>query len=336
MFKSLSLMLLIVACLFSSTLLAENWNLELIQEVDYSEENALELIHSSSLSSLNDTIITYFFNNQQFLFNTISYETIAFGEEGSGPGEFRKASNLIEFKDRKYCIDNRKYSLIFFDKDNNLINDIRVDHSSMNLINIDDKYIVAKKNPTHSGSKLLNFYDSDGKLIKKECPVIDEVLNYKTYPKLTYLYMNSQLIYHKKDIYLLFNWLPCLLKYSQETMENEIIDFEDQLPFKPSRPVLDIGERSGLVASVYYQSIVGQNENSIFVHGRNRGSLKASEITYPYFFKIDPHDKSVSMIDLYTSNEKINLTEYHDLYVLKNRLYLFDEEAETLKIYRIK
>jgi len=328
-------MLLIVACLLSSTLIAENWNLELIQEIEYSEENFLELVYSSSLSSLNDSTITYFYNDKQFLFNTNTYETVSFGEDGDGPGEFRDATNLIEVADRKYCIDNKKYSLIFFDKDNNLINDIRVDHSSMNLINVDDKYIVAKKIPPKTGAKLLNFYNSDGKLIKNECPVIDNVLNYKTYPKLTYLYMNTQLIYHKKDIYLLFNWLPCLLKYSQETMENEIIDFEDQLPFKSSRPVLDIGERSGLVASVYYQSLVGQSENSLFVFGRNGGSLKAGEIIYPYFFKIDSHDKSVSMIDLYTSNEKINLTEYHDLYVLKDRLYLFDEEAELLKIYEI-
>jgi len=330
------LVLIIIIFVISTLLSSENWDLSLLNEIQYTEENNLEYIHFASPSSLNDSLITFFYGAKHFFFNTNSYQTNSFGKEGRGPCEFIDPTNLIEIKNRKYCIDNRKKSIMSFNQDNVLQEEKKINYSSRSIANVQDTYVVTLRIPYGLNDKILSFYDLEGDLIKEECVVFSKILNYNSFPKLSFIYASSQLISQENEIYLMFHWLPCLIRYSVETEEQELVDFEKQLSFKPTRPELNIDKNNTFVAGVYYQYAIQNNKNNIIVFCHNRKSLNVKhENSNTYLFKIDTQNYSIEFIELFVKNKRIMLSSNFEIMIIKQKLFLFDEKNEILRIYKI-
>lgn len=326
---------LIIIILFLFKLLySENWILTLLNEIPYNEINNLEFIHNTDNLLLNDSLITFYDNGKHYIFNIYTYQTSVFGEKGKGPGEFINPSNLIEINDRRYCIDKGKNSIMTFNNNNIFRDEKRIQNTSDNITNISNKYICTSTIPLDSKDSLLIFYDLDGNFLKKKCPIINKILGYHTFPKLSFIYSYSQLNYFDGNIFLIFHWLPCMIKYSIEQKNVDLIDFEDQLSFQPSRPVLDIDKNNIFVAGVYYQQLIENNKKYLLFFAQNRESLKRKAENF-YLFKINKINYSLEFVKLFFKGKKIKLSNKNEIIVSEQKLFFFAEEDEKLNIYKI-
>ena len=238
---------------------------------------------------------------------------------------------MIAFKDRRYCIDSQKMSLMIFDKQNILMKEIKLDYQPLEIFKVSDKYIGIGIGVYEIGKESVLLYSLDGEFIRKIVNTEKKLYGISSKQIMMLVNTSAEFIHRNDNLYIFYKMIPVIKKYNIISGKSRIIKYRKQLPFKPGKPYFMKANIGIGIGWLYQMQIIKiQNDFAIIKVIRLFKKKREREI---YFFKITLPELKLERIKF--SGEIINEDTNKIFVIYEDKLYTLDNENENLVIYKI-